>query len=177
MKFITVALCFLLTSCSYHDVYPNKWANIIDSKNISYNNLSGEYRDVGSDSERFSNKISAILNLTKNEKEPVDKIKISQEECDLVTISSWYKDSLLGSKSFSKRDVNLECNKNGLNIKLPVVIVADIYFGTQWDNLTLLKATDESLIVNHTSSGVGTIFIIPVGGTVSNWYRLVKITN
>ncbi len=177
MKSIMASLCFILTSCSYHNVYPNKWTTIIDTTNINYRSLSGTYEGEGDGSELYCNKISSILNITQNEKETTDNITIVQEECTSVTISSWHNGSLLGSKNFSKRDGNLACNKNGLNIKLPVVFKADIYVGFEWDKLILFNAADESLIVNHISSGVGMICIIPVGGKVSNWYRLVKTVN
>ncbi len=99
------------------------------------------------------------------------KVTVTGPDAGTVEIAAWDGGRLLTSRRFAATRDEYRCRDHGIEISSKELVGQGQGAGVEWNTIQLGKATDGSLVLKHTNSGVGLIIVFPAGGSESRWYR------
>jgi hypothetical protein len=186
--------CFLLASflqsgCSYHNQYPENWANLNQDKDNVCTDISGVYFNLASEStttrlfyneyvgsnclltEIFSEEQENQRSITIQDIEANGIVVIQQPSSDRIVIKLYATDKMLYEHSFN----GVECDNEGIKIKQPIKWEGPNdglpAIATENKKLFFKKAADGSLVLKEKISTTGIAVVLPVYTSGTHWYK------
>lgn len=187
--FCFLFLIFLQSSCSYHNKYPEGWAELDKNKDKVCTDISGVYYNFASESttirlfydeyvgsnclltEIFSEEQENQRNITIKDIESKGIVVIQQPSSDKIVIKLFATGKKLSEHTF----FNFECNNEGLKIKKPIKWEGPNdglpAIATENKKLFLTKAVDGALILKEKINTTGIAVVLPVHTSGTHWYK------
>ncbi len=173
--FLTALLSILLiSSCATHEEYPNKWEQIHHLSSTDCVNISGKYNNTGvSSTPGYEPELSWKLFPDYELKNKVTSISFLFQEPEILSITLWNNDEAIYVKDFLKHKNDFYCEDGLIKIKIKKNINREGVLASEWSTLGFSKAKN-NLIVKNENGAIGMMFLIPVAGTGTNWYKFEK---
>lgn len=173
---IVFFLAIFLSSCSYHEEYPTNWKNFSPDEGKECPNISGLFLNFGEDGsfDYKPNLAWLIFNDTAPTAE-VTHISFSHSKQGELDIELFKNGMSIFRKILSIKDGDLSCESGFLKIEIKENLNQEGVIGTEWNIFTFAQV-EENLIVKRENGAVGTMFLVPVVGVGTNWYKFQEIS-
>jgi hypothetical protein len=163
---IILFIFILLISCScvFHEQYPSNWAPLATpSKDCLA--IMDTYKMENSFLFYFLTGI-----VTKSPDPDIDYIKITKEDNDVLLVMFWRENKKFIEKIYKKDDY--ACTNEGLVISKGVKVTNNWVLGLERNKIMLMKATDNSLVVQYEFGGFGLFgALVPVADDEIEYYK------
>jgi len=164
-----IFLWLILAACSFHEQYPPNWAPLVKaSKDCS--TITGIYNDDGSKKQPALSYVLTGIDVKLPDLDKTNYVHISKVDNDMLIVTALHDNTILAEKIYKKDDYI--CSDQGIEISKGAEVSTDWVLGLSWDKVTLIKASDGSLVVMYGSSGFGLFgALIPVAADEIKYYR------
>lgn len=173
MKYKIYILCcsLFLSACSFHNSYPANWAPLQLSSSIECPNIAGTYINKGEgDNPKYEPELSWHLFRNSAPWKEATHISFEQNDNKLLNITLWNEEKRIFNKQLNNTSNEFICEEGLLKIKTREYLNREGVLGTEWSVLGLVRS-ENYLVVKNESGAIGMMFIVPVAGSGTNWYR------
>ena len=167
---ITLLICHLLILCScvFHEQYPTDWAPFVKPSEDCLT-ISGTYNDY-TPSTPFLSFFLTGQELKSPNVNKTNYVQIKRGGNDEFIVTVWNEHTKLTEKIYKKNDYI--CSDEGLEISKGTEVLTEWILGLHWDKITLMKASDDSLVVLYKTSGFGLFgAIFPIAADGIQYYK------
>jgi hypothetical protein len=163
-----------LEGCVSNPGYPERWSGLLPAAK-DCPSITGIFYNQGEEDNPESSArpiyLSSLVFLDMKDSKSIEKIEISEPEVGVIEIKTRNKNQLEYMRRLSAKNNDYHCEGGAVKISSSEVVSEQVA-GLQFDSFYFYKSLDQSLIVKHTSSGLGLVLlVIPVGGSLSTWFR------
>jgi len=166
--------------CGRHPIYPDEWPEILAYPVNGCNNISGVYSDKYHESSLthlivFGGKGFGYDTSAENIIRAATHVVIIQSDRTIELRIMDVKKVLLEKTLILGKDAFCE---DGLHVRTSSLACQEGVIGYGEDNYNLLRGKDDSLIINHNSSGYGAYTCFPIiVPSDTSYYRFRKYTD
>ena len=171
-------VAFVATGCSYHAVYPADWPSLSSGAADGCPSLAGVYRNAGEravpkggspqysppylSSHFFADTAAAARAVA---------VRISGDADAGLSVSLLGATALLAPRDL-RRQTHYRCEDGWLLLESSRWLAENVS-GFESMTYRLRKADDGALVVQVDASAVGVVFLVPVAGRSTEWYRFL----
>jgi hypothetical protein len=169
------------SGCSFREPYPDEWAGLGEIAEGcpdiagTYDNRGQLFNKAGEHS--WHSCLSGYLGLSQVNP-TATRVEISQPDSDRIEITAWENENRLMQKNYSRETGDFKCEAGFVEFDRPEGWFAEseiLGLGYEWGDFRFRRSTDGALIMEITSSGFGTVYLLPVAVTQGSWYRFEPI--
>jgi len=175
---LILSLAFILPGCSSHAVYPGDWASLSPGAADGCPSLAGVYRNAGEravpegGSPQYSPPyLSSHFFADTAAAARADRVRISDDGNAEITIALLGDDALPAPRVL-QRQTHYRCEDGWLLLESSRWLAENVS-GFESMIYRLRKANDGAMVVQVDSSAVGIVFLVPVAGSSTEWYRFL----
>jgi hypothetical protein len=164
-----ICLSLILCACVLHEQYPNDWAPLIKPQKDCLN-ITGTYKD---DSSKRQPSLSYLLTGTEVKSSDLNKtnyVQINKGDNDALVVIVWNDNTKLAEKIYKKDDYT--CTDEGIETREGMEVTTEWILGLAWGKVTLIRATDGSLVVMRGISNLGLFgVLLPIAADQIQYYK------
>jgi hypothetical protein len=167
------ALC--LAGCATVNPYPVAWEPLHPSASADCKLFQGGYSDKADSRDRVRPSLTRELFGFNTDWENATRVDFSMPRDDALEVTVWSGTDKMMTRTFSAAEGELACDAGRLILRDIRWVRADVMIAREKAKLTLHKDGDY-LVIEVEDDLTGLFFIIvPIVGTVTNWYRFAKM--
>jgi hypothetical protein len=170
-----IAAVLVVAGCAAVNPYPPAWDPLPAPSSTDCKHFEGSYADKAESSDRLKPSLMRELFGFNSDWEKATRVDFSLPRGDALEVTVWSGTDKLLSRTFSAAEGELACDAGRLILRNTRWVRADVMIAREKAKLTLHKAGDY-LVTEVEDDLTGLFFIIvPIIGSVTNWYRFAKI--
>lgn len=168
---LSLIIFILLCSCASHEKYPPEWHTLKTEHSSNCSKIIGKYENSGESTHpEYKPELSSLLFPDKKFAPQATHISFTFHEPDIVDIAVWENSTTIFHQRFAQQEGEVYCEDGLLKIDLNKNVNQGGALATEWSTLSLGKSQD-SLIVKNENGAIGMMFLIPIAGTGTSWYK------
>jgi len=174
-KFATFATALCLVGCAAVNPYPLAWEPLYPSASADCKLFQVGYSDKADSRDDVKPSLTRELFGYNTDWEKATRVDFSLPRDDILEVTVWSRTDKVLTRSFSAAEGELACDAGRLILRNTRWVRADVMLAREKAKLTLHKAGDY-LVAQVEDDLTGLFFVIvPIVGSVMNWYRFAKM--
>ena len=164
-----ICLSLILSACAFHEKYPPDWAPLVKPSKDCFV-ITGKYNDYGSTTQPSLSIFLAGQEVKSPNLNTTDYIEIKKGDNEALIVTVWNVNTKLSEQIYKKEDYR--CSDEGMEISKGAGVTTEWVLGLGWAKVTLIKATDGSLVVKYKDGGFGLFgLLFPVAVSEIRYYK------
>jgi len=174
-SYSVIAAALTVAGCAAVNPYPAAWDPLPAPSSTDCRHFEGGYADKADSSDNVKPSLTRELFGFNTDWEKATRVDFSLPRDDTLEVTVWSGTDKLLSRTLSAAEGELACDAGRLILRNTHWTRADVMLAREKAKLTLHKAGDY-LVTEVEDDLTGLFFIIvPIIGSVTNWYRFAKI--
>lgn len=163
---------FLLTACAVHRPYPASWEPLPVPPTADCHHFEGNYYDRGEIPGRPAAQPSLVAQLFgyRTQRGTVGHVRFVLLQNEVLQVNFWEGMDWRSTPTFTRETNDFTCEAGRLVVHDQHGAVGGGVIGLQDVTITF-SATEGHLVAEVKEFAAGLLFILPVAGTATSWYR------
>jgi hypothetical protein len=174
-SYSAIAAVLVVAGCAAVNPYPAAWDPLPAPSSTDCKHFEGRYADKADSRDYVKPSLTRELFGFNTDWEKATRVDFSLLRDDMLEVTVWSGTDKMLTRTFSAAEGELACDAGRLILRNTRWVRADVMFAREKAKLTLHK--DGDYLVTEVKDDLTGLFfvIVPIVGSVTNWYRFAKI--